>query len=378
MDRRQALEEAFDKLEEGGEDDTVTTEAPANEVNEETTQGAQGEGKQEPSSEATQGLEAAKGRAKDEKAPLADPSADGKKGAAKTEKKDDALNRAAQAAAGNQPEVGKAPVSWKPAAKAAWDKLPVDVRQDVLRREQEINKYISQNDHHRKFTEGFGQIVRPYMHLIQAQGSTPLQAVRNMMVTAAGLAQGNEEQKARIVAEIIGNYRVDVEVLDKVLSGGGGAPSGNRGPAAVDPSILQALQPVYGFMNEVQQAREAKRQRQQAEAESLIEQNADKPFFDDLSDDMADIMEIAAKRGQELTLDQAYEKALALNPEISKIVSQQKADEEARANGGTRLAKARRVASTLTGAPSGSPDGKGKATTRREALEAAWDEHATH
>lgn len=375
MDRRQALEEAFDKLE-SDDDDVVTTEVPANETHEEGTQGVEGEGKSEPGAEAPQGVEAGKSGKKEEKVPSAEPAADGKKGAQKTEKTDDALNRAAQAAAGNQPEVGKAPVSWKPAAKAAWDKLPVDVRQDVLRREQEINKYISQNDHHRKFTEGFGNVVRPFMPLIQAQGSTPLQAVRNMMVTAAGLTTGSEEQKARIVAEIIGNYKVSVEVLDKILSDGGVPAS--RGNASIDPTIMQALQPVYGFMNEVQQAREAKRQRQVAEAESLIEQNADKPFFDDLSDDMADIMEIAAKRGQELTLDQAYEKALALNPEISKIVAQQKAAEEARANGGTRLAKARRASSTLTGAPSGSPDGKGKATTRREALEAAWDEHATH
>jgi hypothetical protein len=239
-----------------------------------------------------------------------------------------------------------------------------------------MNQYISQNDHHRKFTEGFGQVIRPFAHLIQSEGSTPLQAVKNLMTTAAGLKVGTAEQKARIVAEIIGNYGVDIGTLDTVLAGGAHKAAGK--PAAVDPAIMQALQPVYGFMSEVQQARQARTQRQMEEANEIVERSSTLPYFDDVREDMADLMEVAAKRGIEMTIEQAHEKALALHPEIAKEVARQKATEEARANGGTRLAKARRTASTLTGAPASGDGGKTQPTTRREQLEAAWDDASTH
>lgn len=372
-DRREALEAAFDAAE-VEDTETIVAEGSENETLEKGAEGTTGEGEPKQTPEEKEGLAAGKAGKEKEKAPPADALAPDKKGQQAPKKGDPALERAAQASAGS--DNTKAPISWKGAAKEAWAKLPVDVKQEVIRREKEMNQYISQNDHHRKFTEGFGQVVRPFMPLIQAQGSTPLQAVRNMMVTAAGLTTGTQEQKARIIAEIIGNYNVDVEALDKVLAGGGHQVQ-NRGQGVVDPNLMRMLQPIQGFMSEVQQAREMRAQRQQQEAEELIEQNADKPFFDDLTDDMADIMEIAAKRGQELTLDQAYEKALALNPDLAKIVAQQKAQEEARANGGTRLARARRASSTLTGAPAGGGDLRGTPKNRREALEAAWDDSAT-
>jgi sugar phosphate isomerase/epimerase len=136
------------------------------------------------------------------------------------------------------------------------------------------------------------------------------------------------------------------------------------------------MQPIYGFMNEIQQLKQMREQRQQQEAIAVVEDSSDLPYFDDLRDDMADLLDIAAKRGVEMTLQQAYEKAVAINPDISAAVSKQKAIEEAKRNGGTRLARARRAASTITGAPAGVPGGHGKPSSRKEALEAAWDDMA--
>lgn len=370
MERREALEAAFEELETTTPEEEVKSHASEQEA----VEGEQGGGEPlapEPKAEA---LAETKGGKEGEKVPTRTVGDKAPKIGETPKEKDEALGRAAAAAAGA--EVGKAPVSWKPAAKAAWDKLPVDVRQDVVRREKEMQQYISQNDHHRRFSEGFAQVTKPFEHLIRSQNSTPLQAVRNLMTTAAGLSTGNHEQKAMIVAEIIGNYGVDIETLDKVLSNGA-AKTADRGQGQIHPAMLQALQPVYGFMNEVQEARAQRQQRQYQEAENQIEKNANKPYFDDLSDDMADLMEIAAKRGVELSLEEAYEKAVALNPEISKIITQQKAAEEARRNGGTRIARARRAASTITGAPAGGGN-KNAPESRREQLEAAWEDATSH
>lgn len=371
--RRDALEAAYDKLENGGDEPEETGGHGHADV-EEGAEGAAREGQQESAEQKGQEVEdAAGGKEKPEKASTDRLAPEDKKDQQEGKGKDKALERASQAAAGTGAETGKAPVSWKPAVKEQWNALPVDVRQEILRREKEMSQFISNNDHHRKFSEGFAKTVQPFAHLIQAQGSTPLQAVRNLFTTAAGLSTGNSEQKARIVAEIISNYGVDIDTLDKVLSGGAPAPQA-QAMGSIHPSVLQALQPVYGFMNEVQQARQMREQRQQQEAVELVEKSSDLPYFDDLREDMADLMDIAAKRGVEMNIQQAYEKALALNPEISQIVARQKAIEEAKRNGGTRVARARRAASTLTGAPAGTPGNSGAPKTRRDALLAAWDE----
>jgi hypothetical protein len=69
---------------------------------------------------------------------------------------------------------------------------------------------------------------------------------------------------------------------------------------------------------------------------------------------------------------QAYKRAVALNPEISKIIEQrQQASRQQKGN----MERARRAASTIKGAPGGNQaGGKGKPATRREALSEAWDD----
>jgi len=353
MERREALEAAFEKMEQDETPEPEKKEVPVDEGQQ--TEQLQGQ-KEE--------LDA-KGGEEADKQPDKSETPD------KEVKKPDEYTRAGKAA---DTTTLKAPVSWKPTAKSQWEKLPSEIKNEVLRREKEMSQFVSQNDHHRKFNEAFTTVVKPFEHLIRSQNSTPLAAVRNLMTTAAGLTTGNKQQKASIVAEIIANYGVDVETLDLVLSGKGAQIK----PAQddINPRLMQMLQPVYGFMSEVQQARELHEQRRQQQADELVE-SFEKPYFDDVREDMADIMEVAAKRGIKMTLDQAYEKAVALNPEVSQLVSKEKEAEQARL-AGTRLAKARRTASTITGGPAGVPDGKGAPKTRREQLEAAWDDSTQH
>lgn len=372
-ERREALEAAFEELEADEEVSTPDKEDFQNEPLEEGAEGESTDGKQEPAAKKDPAAEATEDGKEKSKKSGTDKTGKLPEAGQKKEKTDPALERAAQAAAGG--DGTKPPISWKPEAKAVWDKLPLDVKQDVVRREKEIQQYISQNDHHRKFTEGFQQVTRPFAHLIQAQGSTPLAAVKNLMSTAAGLTVGTAQQKAAIVAEIIGNYGVDIATLDDILSGKGGQPVAHQnGAGAISPQLAQMLQPVMGFMNEVQQAKQQRQERMQYEAVQLVEENSTLPYFDDLREDMADLMDMAAKRGVEMTIDQAYDKAVALNPEIASELSKKIASQEAKRNGGTRLANKRRASSTISGAPSGGGDGKKTPTTRREALEAAFDD----
>lgn len=366
MDRREALEKAFDEAEaaeagDEGEDTVLDSELePDTQVEEAPAEGATDD---KPAKvEKTEATET--------------PAGEGKKS------KDDEYSRAAAAAKGKAPEAGaqgavddKPPLAWKPAVREHWGKLPPEVRAEVARRELEVQQALSQSSNSRKFASDFGEVVKPFAHLIQAQNSTPLQAVRNLMTTAAGLTIGNHEQKARIIAEIIQNYGVDIKTLDDVLSGQQPMPRPPaNGGGGIPPQFHQMLKPVYEFMGEVKSMKQQRMEKMQQEAEAETAQFASQPFFEDVREDMADIMEIAANRGQTLTIQQAYERAIAMNPDVSKIIAQRQAAERAKKEGGTRMARARKAASTLTGSPASSGDSGKVVKTRRDAIEAAWEE----
>lgn len=290
-------------------------------------------------------------------------------------------NADARERTGDKPEptrqevTDRPPGSWKPTAREQWAKLPAEIRAEVNRRELDIQRTLSQTDNVRKFASDFAQTIQPYSHLIRQQNSTPLKAVENLMNTSARLMTGNQEQKAQVVAEIIGNYGIDLRTLDNVLSAiakDGKVPSPNQ-QVEQPPSWAR---PMFDFMNTVQQSKQQMEARAQQEATQEIEKFAEKPFFDDLREDMADLMEVAAKRGRTMTMDDAYARAVAANPEISAIIAQRKKAGNPVSEAAATLARARRAASTVNGSPSGKKvDGsKGKPASRREAIEQAWDD----
>lgn len=268
----------------------------------------------------------------------------------------------------------KAPNSWKPEIREHWAKLPAEVRDEINRREQHIQRTISETAQVRKFASDFAQVVNPFAHIIRAQSSTPLQAVHNLMQTAAGLAQGNPHQKAAIVAEIMQNYGIDVQILDQLLVKGG-APNPQQPRVEAPPPWAK---PIFGFMENVQQMQQQRTQQLHVEAEKAITALEGKPFFDDLRDEMADLMEVAASRGREMTLEQAYDRAVALNPQIAKIIDQRKLAERNSnpvSQAASTLARARKAASTVSGAPGGkATTTSGGKQSRKEMLREAWDD----
>lgn len=272
----------------------------------------------------------------------------------------------------------KAPQSWKPIAREDWAKIPESARAEINRREAHIERTLNETAQVRRFATDFAQVINPFSHLIRAQNSTPLKAVHNLMSTAAGLMQGSAQQKAAIVAEIIGNYSVDMVELDRVLTDIA-AKNGGRIPAAqnTQPSerIPSWAQPLFQMHQTIEQNRQTHEQTLRTNADAEIAQLESEPFFDDLRDDIADIMEIAAKKGKVMTLKQAYEKAIQLDDEISKIVGQRKEAEAVRKN--KSISRARRAASTVSGGPSGKAAGNSSGDekkSRREMLSEQWDE----
>jgi len=259
----------------------------------------------------------------------------------------------------------KAPESWKPAIREHWKGIPKEVKEEISRRETEISRALQRASGHRKLADEYANLIRPYEKYIRLANSTPFQAVDNMLRTAAHLADGTPTQKAQVIRDIIKNYDVDIGILDSVLAG-------EELPGSANDSVIQAMEkrfaPMLKFFEEAQGNQKSYQESQSAKIEREIEEfSNDKSheFYSDVRETMADLIEVAERRGLTMTLQEAYDKACQLTPDIAKIVSQ-------RSMAVTEEKK--RAASSIPGNSPNSEKKGGSAKDLRSALADAWDD----
>jgi len=372
--RRAALEAAFDKAEneEVETEEVETPEVPdeqveSPEVQSDDTVSETGE------NDAAEDVAGKPGKKPAKDSQQVEQEAAARKPAAKPGAKPAVAQKPAEGSApGADVAQVKPPQSWTPAEREHWAKIPAEAQKAIQRRELETSRVLNESAQSRRFQNEFVNVVKPFAHLIRARNSTPLQSVKNLMETAAGLTTGNGQQKAMIVAEIIDNYGVDVKVLDDVLSKRPASPT--NGQAAIPPQLASVLQPIHDFMGRVESGREQYIQQLQTSAAQTIEEaEAKLPFFEDLREEIADFLEIAAARGRELTVEKAHEMAVNSRPDIKKIL-----DQRARAatlkSDPAKIAAKKKAAKTIHGAPRGEGGGDGKGKSRRSVLSDAWDD----
>jgi hypothetical protein len=236
----------------------------------------------------------------------------------------------------------KAPQSWKPGAREAWASVPPDVRAEVYRREKEAARVVQESHQARGVTEYVQQLHQRYAPALQAEGVDVLTAAGNLMDLSSRLRFGQPHEKAAIAAQIIRGYGVDVEALANALDGQQ-QPQQRQQPM-MDPRVDQLLEE----LNSVKQQRaEAVQQKAVGEVEAFGE---GKEFFTDVREDMADILEVAARRKIDLSLEQAYERACKMQPDIAKVLEAREAAKRA-GTGRQSTQQARLAASSVRGTP---------------------------
>jgi hypothetical protein len=268
----------------------------------------------------------------------------------------------------------KAPNSWTPKAREHWNKIPDEVKSEIQKRELEIQQGLTRSADARKLANEFQQTVQPFEGLIRSQNSTPIQAVQNLMTTAAGLTLGTAQQKAQIISEIIQNYGVDINILDKVLVGQDVSSPNDEIAKLID----QRLAPVNQLMQQVNTARQETQAQAQQRVQQEIQDFANDPkneFFNDVREDMADLMDLAAQRGQQMSLADAYERAVYANPKTRELAAS-RMNPTARSSGRPNVRKRRAASSVRGGSPSNTASGDKAPNTWRSAIEQAFDEHS--
>lgn len=246
--------------------------------------------------------------------------------------------------------VDRAPASWKKEAKGEWAVLPLQARQEIHRREMEVQKVLNETAPIRQEIQQFKEAVSPYMARIQSLGATPIQAVSHLLQADYSLATGTPQQKAQFIDKLLQDYNVDIAELDAAISRRlRGQPQQSQ-PQGFDPNqisqlvqqqLQQALAPIY-------QQRQQQEQQIVQQAAMTVEQMAldpKYPHFEAVREDMADLMELNSRRGIYISVEQAYNKAVGMNPELSAMQQATQLNQSAR--------RAAAAAVSVSGAPAG-------------------------
>lgn len=264
----------------------------------------------------------------------------------------------------------RAPASWRPEIREHWNSLPSEVRAEVARRELDVQRAMQESATTRQMVDQFNQVIAPYEMFIRAENSNPLAAIDNLMGTAARLRTATAPELAQLFTGMINQFGIGrfgnqfIEQLDGALSGN--VQRVDPAQQQLQAAIQQQLAPVQNFMQQLSFAQQAQQQQTYAAASNEVEEFIQQTEFGpDVRADMADLMEMAARRGRQMSLAEAYQQACISNPEILSVLKKRSSGQASSA-----AKRARSAAVSVSGAPAPSaPDEDSNDV--RSAIEAA-------
>jgi hypothetical protein len=257
----------------------------------------------------------------------------------------------------------KPPVGLSLEAREAWNDVPDSVKADIVKRE---NDYAAGIEKHRNATtrvQGMDRALQPYQQYLQMNGGAG-QAIQGLLQTGSHLQMGSPQQKAQVVANLIKQFGVDIKSLDSMLVGEAPSPE-NQQQNQFEQMLNQRLGPMQQQLQGYQQREQ--HQQQQAQGQVAQEVNnfgANNEFYNDVRGDMADLLDMAANRGREMNMDEAYRLACSNHPQISKIMSGRTSQQS--------VNQKRAAASSISGSPGGA-GGSAAPNSTMAALNDAWD-----
>jgi hypothetical protein len=273
----------------------------------------------------------------------------------------------------------KAPQSWKPAARAKWDALDPEVRQEVARRERQTTQVLNESAGARQLQDQFVQAVQPFMGRLQSLNAHPIAAVQELLKVDYFLATAPKNARAQRMAQFIKDYDIDIEALDAALSG---RITKDNDPAVkndevVDRLLQERLAPYQRLLQREQQREQEETQALAGTIEAMASDPEKYPYFDKVRFDMADIIDLSIKKGRPETIESAYNKAVQLDPVISQELARKSAAEaatKAAALATSQAQRARRASVSVGGAPTGNILGSPAASDRRAVIAAAFED----
>ena len=238
--------------------------------------------------------------------------------------------------------VDEAPKGLSVGMRENWPNLDRQTKDEFRRYEERIGGMAQKYAYDARRAQAMDKVIQPYSQLMQMNGG-PQNILPALLQTGAALQTGNEIERARTVATLMNQFQVNPAQVAGFLKGENPEPSQND---QIQQMINKQMAPVHQQLQYYQQRDQQMRQQGQEQIKGKIREFAQaNEFYSDLSETMADIMDIAARNGREMGLQEAYDAAAWQHPEIRKVML-------ARQSQG-QIQQRKRAASSIHGTPGG-------------------------
>lgn len=211
-----------------------------------------------------------------------------------------------------------APQTWRKEAAEAFAALPDVVKAEVLKREEDIHKGISQYKDDAAFAQSVKSVLQPHAELFKQSGVDPLRQVQSLLNAHVSLATQSAEQRLHTFTQLASEYGVSISDLSNLVD-------------STTPEVLALRQELNTLKSNLTNMTQAQLSAKQAETTALVSafaQDPAHPYFDEVANDIAVLIE----RGVAGTLAEAYEKAVWMNPTIrAKETARQQEEAQAKA-----------------------------------------------
>lgn len=281
-----------------------------------------------------------------------------------------ATEKDVQPSEASKPVIGPPP-GWSPASKAAFDSLPDPVKQDILKREQEVSSGFKQKSDELKRYQDIEQVIAPARQTFQRHGVTSdAEAIKRLFMWE-GAIRANPVQA---ISELARQYGVNL--------------SSGPQPQAFEQEIPAQLRPVidqFGNITQKVSALEGELQRSREErvSQDLAAFAKDHPHFEKARVRMGQLIQAGAVQPNDL--EGAYQQAIWADADIrAALIKEQTEKQLAEATKlQTQRAQAARAASVSPSgrAPTGSvngakPESKGVRGAIMSSIESLRDNRA--
>lgn len=212
----------------------------------------------------------------------------------------------------------KAPSSWTPKAREEWSKLPETARQEILRREEDSVKGIRQLQEQMAPYTQFAQTLEPFIKEAFDNKADPGQYIGNVMQAERRLRTGTAEERFGSLVEIAESYGIP---LRKIINDAMGQeiipdPFLTKSQHSIPPEVQRELEESRRFREEMTSKKST--DDTTALQNQINDFKKDKEFFDDVASDMGLLLEA----GRATDLQDAYDKACRLNPEVWELLQE--------------------------------------------------------
>ena len=221
--------------------------------------------------------------------------------------------------------------SWKKEAAAELSKLPPNVQNFIIERQEQFHKGIEQYKEAANYGKNIDKSISQYKDYLNQLGVTPEVAFPNLLKTEKTLRTGSPQEKAEMLQRLAYDYGIDL---------------GQLASMPYDANLHQLKAQLDYTQSQLEASHSFRQSHEDAQIQDHIEDFAQgREYFEDVRLLMADLLD----RGLATDLDDAYTKAIRLDENVFA-----KSQSRTRLTQADQAAKAARAAAvSVKGSPVG-------------------------